>query len=73
MVVRAIPNDLGYFFFVAGQQYRVWRILHAGILATQQVQRGLAASAQKSGTVFDAPVLGAHDRRQPIAIGRRER
>ncbi len=71
-VVRAIPNDLGYLFFVAGQQYRIWRILHAGILAAQQVQRGLAAGAQKSGTVFDAAVLGADDRREPIAIGRRQ-
>jgi hypothetical protein len=36
--VRAEPQDLGYLFLRVGQQHRVRCVLHAGILAAQQVQ-----------------------------------
>ena len=68
-VVRAVSQDRGDLFFAAGQQHRVGCVLHAGILAAQQVQRGLAASTHQPGAVVDAAVLGADDRRQPLAIG----
>ena len=69
-VVRAVPQDRGDLVFVAGQQHRVGRVLDAGVLAAQQVQRGLAACAQQPGAVVDAAVLGADDRR-PARRGRR--
>ena len=69
-VVRAEPQDRGYLLVTAGQEHRVGRVLHTGVLAAQQVQRRLAAGAQQPGTVVDAAVIGADDRRQPLAVGR---
>jgi len=69
-VVRAEPQDRGYLLVTAGQEHRIGCILHTGILAAQQVQRRLATRAQQPGTVVDAAVIGADDRRQPFAIGR---
>ena len=72
-VLRAISENRGHIFFIAGQQHRVGRILYAGVLAAQQIQRGLTARTQQPGSVVDAAVRGPHDLRQPLAIGARQR
>ena len=67
------PQDRGNLVFVAGQQHRIRRVLDSGILASQQVKRGLAACAQQPGTVVDAAVLGPDDLGQRVAVGGRQR
>ena len=71
-VLRAIPQDLGHLVVGAGQQNRIGSILKAGVLAAQQVQRGLAAGAQQAISVIDAEMIRAHDRGQRLAVVRRQ-
>ena len=71
--LRAEAQDLGDLVFVAGQQHRVGRVLDTGILASQQVKGGLAAGTQQPGAVVDDAVLGADDRGEGVAVGRRQR
>ena len=56
----------------AGQQHGVWRVLHSGVSASQQVERGFAARAQQPGVVVDAAVLRADDVGQRIRVGGRQ-
>ena len=69
---RAAAQDLGDLVLVAGQQHRVGRVLDSGVLAAQQVERGLAAGAQQPGAVVGAAVLGADDGGQRVAVGGRQ-
>jgi hypothetical protein len=71
-VLRAIPQDLGDLVVGAGQQNRVGCILNAGVLAPQQVQRGLPASTQQAVPVVDAAILRSYDRRQRLLVPRRQ-
>ena len=67
-MLRAVPQDRGDLVVSAGQQHRVGRILRAGVLAPQQVQRGLAAGTQQPIVVVDAAVVRADDGGQRLAV-----
>src|SRR5262249_42172134 len=65
-VLGAVAEDRGDGVVVSGQQYRVGRILDAGVLAPQHVWGGLAAGAQQPVAVRGAEVLRADDAGQRV-------
>jgi hypothetical protein len=58
---------------VGGKEHRIRRVLFAGILAAQQVWRGLAAGSQQSAVVVGDAVRDADDVDQRLRVGGRQR